>query len=166
MAVRFTCGDEAEAVDIMREAARWLGDIGRPMWDEKDLTVENLQNSGGEFWVMWDGTKSVAAMMMHFEDRFFWPGVEQGTSGFIHKLSVRREYASKGYARMMVEHARKRCTGKGLSFLMLDCDPHRSGLMRFYVSCGFELLEIKSMNTKKIGQIDLAMFEMKIGPNY
>jgi len=161
MSIRFTCGDKEEAIGVMREAARWLAGIGRPMWDEDDLSSDKLTNPADEFWVMWDDGKSIASMILCFEDKFFWPDIPPNTSGFIHKLSVRRRYASKGYAKMMVEHAKKICNNRGIKYLRLDCDPHREGLLRFYKSCGFTLVEMKTLDTEKLGVIDLAMFEME-----
>ena len=162
MAVHFTCGDRETAIAIMREAAQWLIDIGQPLWNIDDLTAEKLGNPAEEFWVLWNGTKSIAAMTLSFEDAFFWPDVPRGTSGFIHKLSIRREYASQGYAALLVEHAKKICRDKSICYLRLDCDPHRNGLMQFYYTCGFKLCETKSIYAPKLGKIDLAMFEMKI----
>ena len=162
MNIHFTYGDREEAISIMQEAAQWLISVGQPMWNKYDLTVETLKNPANEYWVMWDDMQSVSAMTLSFEDTFFWPTVLPNTSGFIHKLSVRRKYASKGYSKMMVEHAIKICQEKGISHLRLDCDPHRPKLMQFYFSCGFNLLEIKQIYTPKLGKIDLAMFEMKI----
>ena len=99
-------------------------------------------------------------MILCFEDPFFWPDLEPNTSGFIHKLSVRRAYAGKGYAKQMIEHARDVCIRSGIHSLRLDCDPHREGLMKFYHDCGFSLMERKVLHTQKWGKIDLAMFEM------
>ena len=162
MAIHFNCGDKEEAIDIMREAAEWLNNIGQPMWELNDLTSEKLDNPAENFIILWNDLKSVAAMILNFEDNFFWPSITPGTSGFIHKLSVRREYASKGYAKMMVEHAKTICKSKNIPHLRLDCDANRNGLMQFYLTCGFKLFETKSIHTKKLGKLDFALFEMNI----
>jgi len=161
--IRFTQGDRDEAVDIIREAARWLSDTGKPMWTEHELTIEHFPNPPDEFIVMWDGDQSIAAMTLGFEDRFFWPDVPPNTSGFIHKLSIRRKYAGKGLAALMVEYAKQVCEAKGIRYLRLDCDPHREGLMSFYKACGFSLVEIKVIHTPRLGRIDVAMFAMGEG---
>ncbi|MCL2513096.1 MAG: GNAT family N-acetyltransferase [Oscillospiraceae bacterium] len=165
--MNFTQGNKIEAVDIMREAAEWLIDTGRPMWGLDEITAENLKNGEDEFHVMWENginavEKSIAAMIICFEDKFIWPDIEAGTSGFIHKLAVRRDFAGKGYASKMVEYAKEYCAGIGIKSLRLDCDPHREGLMNFYYSCGFALKEIKNINTQKLGNIDVALFEYMI----
>ena len=158
--IEFTCGDKNEAVSIIREAAQWLIDIGKPMWRLDDLTFYKLNNPLNEFIVIRVNGISAAAMTLSFEDKFFWPNIKLNTSGFIHKLSVRREYAGKGYAKMLVDHAKKICLDKKIYCLRLDCDPHRKGLNEFYLNCGFTLVEIKTINTNDLGTIDLAMYEM------
>ena len=144
----------------MREAAQWLVDIGKPMWNLEDLSPVKINNPSDEFIVMWIDEESVAAMTLSFEDRFFWPHVALNTSGFIHKLSIRRKFAGKGYAEMLIGHAKKLCLAKSIYYLRLDCDPHRKGLTNFYENCGFSLVELKTISTKKLGTIDLAMYEM------
>jgi GNAT superfamily N-acetyltransferase len=158
--LHFTYGDKATAIDIMREAARWLIDSGKPMWSLDELADEAIVNPPEEFVVLWDGEESAAAMTLSYVDELFWPEIPPGTSGFIHKLSVRRKYAGKGLAALLVEHGKQICADKGLRFLRLDCDPHREGLMSFYKACGFSLVEIKVINAYGMGKIDLAMFEM------
>jgi len=160
MNIHVTCGDKEEAINIMKEAAQWLIEMGRPMWEIEELSCEKMKNSPEEFYVLWDGNESVAAMMLNFEDPFFWLHVAPNTSGFVHKLSVRRKFAGKGYAKLLIEHGKEICLRKEIHCLRLDCDPHRKGLLKFYDSCGFSLVEMKELNTKKWGTIDLAMYEM------
>jgi len=112
LSIHFTYGDKKEAVSVMREATQWLIDIGKPLWDIDDLLTENISNPNEQYYVLWDGKESIAAMILCFEDKFFWP--------------------------------------------------HRAGLLKFYETCGFTLVEIKRLNTAEFGLIDLAMYEMKL----
>ena len=162
MKTHISSGDKVEAAMIMREAAQWLMDSDRPMWDIDDFTPDNLANSPDEFYVLWGENESIAAMTLTFEDKVFWPQIPPNSSGFIHKLSVRRKYAGNGYAEMMIEHAKKVCLAKRINYLRLDCQSHREGLLKLYNSCGFTLVEMKQVNIEKLGLIDSAMFEMKL----
>ena len=130
------------------------------MWNTDEFTPERFHNPPDDFIVMWDGAESVAALILNFEDTFFWPDIPADTSGFIHKLSVRRKYAGHGMAEKMVEHAVQVCKSRGIPALRLDCDPHRPGLCAFYKRCGFKLKEIKSLHTQQLGTIDLAYYEL------
>ena len=162
MSVNITTGNKEVAIHIMREAAQWSIGIERPLWDLNDLSMDNLINPPDEFHVMRDGEESIAAMILSFEDRFFWPHIPANTSGFIHKLAVRRKFAGQGYAKQMVEQAKKVCRAKGIHYLRLDCDSHREGLLRLYGDCGFTLVEVKKLNLPKLGTIDIALHEMKL----
>lgn len=153
----FTTGDVDEAISIMQEAAKWLIDTGKPMWRLEDICRGRINNPAEEFIVLWGNGIGVAAMMLSFFDPFFWPNVEKSSSGFIHKLSIRREFAGKGYAEKLIEYAKVVCRDKGIKALRLDCDSHRDGLCKFYEKAGFKLVEIK-----RIGTFDCAMYEMEI----
>lgn len=155
----YSCGDKSIALDIMREAAQWLIDTGRPLWDLNDLSEDKMSATPEEFHVAWIGDQSAAAMTLSYEDRFFWPDIPANTSGFIHKLSVRRRFAGEGYAELLIHHAKELCTSKGIKYLRLDCDAHRAALCQFYEKCGFQLVEKRSIETRKFGKIDLALYE-------
>jgi GNAT superfamily N-acetyltransferase len=168
MDLHFTSGNKSEAIDIIREAARWLIDTGKPMWGEDELTDEHFSNPPEEFIVMWDGNQSVAAMTLSFTkniiDKHCWPEIPPDESGFLHKLSVRRKYAGKGLAARLAEHAKQLCAAKGIRYLRLDCDANREGLMALYKSCDFSLVETKTFHTPKLKEIDVAMFEFDCIP--
>lgn len=159
---RYTAGDVDESLSIMQEAAQWLIDTGRPMWHLKDLTREAIANPAEDFIVLWDGEQGVSTLTLSFADPYFWPDIPSGTSGFIHKLSVRRAYAGSGVAESIVKIAAEICKSKGIYELRLDCDPHRSGLCAFYEHIGFNRVQEKTIQTVRFGTIDLAYYLMNI----
>ena len=161
LGIRYTTGEKLEALAIMREAAQWLIDTDKPMWNLDELLPENFCNDD-EFVVMYIGNESAAALILSFEDRYFWPDVPRNRSGFIHKLAIRRKFAGCGIAKQLIFHVIEMCKSKGITELRLDCDPHRRSLCMLYESCGFKLKEIKSLNTSRLGIIDVAFYEMYI----
>jgi ribosomal protein S18 acetylase RimI-like enzyme len=146
----------------MREAAQWLIDTGRPMWGMDELTRAALKNPPEDYLVLYAGGDPAAACLLTFEDWIFWPDVPAGTSGFIHKLAVRRAFAGQGYAQTLIRHAASICADKGIRSLKLDCDPDRKGLCKFYQSAGFALKGIKTMKTRRWGEIGVALYEMEL----
>lgn len=158
----FTKGDIEESLSIMREAAQWLIDKGCPLWNLDDLTTEKMTNNDGEFIVMWDKNgRSVAALILSFEDRFFWSDIKPGSSGFIHKVSIRREYAGKGLAKNIIDYAIQECKQSGIESIRLDCDSQRKSLRDFYEKIGFSFKEIKTLHTRR-GEFSAALYEMNI----
>ena len=160
-------GKISESLLIMREAAQWLIDIGQPMWSLDELDASVLKNEPNDFIVLHesDGT-SVATCLLSFSDSFFWPDIPANSSGFIHKLAIKREYADKGYATLLVKYAAGLCRERGIYELRLDCDPHRKGLCAFYENAGFRLVEMKQLETKRLGKIDLAMYKLNISDGH
>ena len=158
----FTKGDFEESLSIMREAAQWLIDKGCPLWNLDELTHEKIKNAADEFVVMWDKNgKSIATLTLNFEDRFIWSDIKPNSSGFIHKLSIRREYAGKGLAKNIIDYAIQECKQKNITSIRLDCDSQRKSLCDFYESIGFCFKEVKILHTKR-GEFNAALYEMNI----
>lgn len=157
--VSFSIGDIDEAIDIMREAARWLIDVGKPLWRLEDLTKERLlkDNKINEFYGFNVNNESAGAMILKWQDTFFWPNAKLGESGYIHKLSVRRKYSGTGISNKMIEQAIMECKKKNIAFLRLDCDAGRGKLCGFYEKFGFT-----QVDRKMIGVFDVASYEYKI----
>ena len=157
---RVTQGEVSEALSIMGEAAQWLIRKGSPMWLPDDLIRERIQNPPEAFWVLRDGHIGVATLLLSFEDRFFWPEIPPGSSGFIHKLAVRRAYAGRGMAEVLIAHCVEVCRARNVHALRLDCDAHRQKLCDLYEKCGFTLRETRSYRTKRLGDIEVALYEL------
>jgi GNAT superfamily N-acetyltransferase len=156
----FTKSNVEESLSIMREAAQWLINKGCPLWNLDDLTSEKMKNEDDEYIVMWDKKgQSIATLLLNFEDRLFWSDIPPNTSGFIHKVSIRREYAGKGLAKHIIDYAIQECKQKGIESIRLDCDSERRNLCDFYTSIGFYLKEVKTLKTKR-GEFSVALYEM------
>jgi GNAT superfamily N-acetyltransferase len=147
-----------EAIDIMREAAQWLIQTKKPLWHLEDLNKEKLlkDNNEKEFYVGWIGKNDVSAMILKWYDPFFWPNIKENESGFIHKLSIRRNYAGMGISKMMVEFAVDECKKRGINVLRLDCAGDREKLCRIYEKMGFI-----QVGRRMIGKFDIAFYELR-----
>jgi len=158
----FTAGDADTAIDIMREAARWLADAGKPMWRLETVTREKIKNPAEEFHVLYLDGESAAAMLLSFHDPFFWPEVA-GASGFVHKLAVRRRFAGQGLGEAMLARAAALCREKGVPMLRLDTDPHRPGLCALYERAGFRRLDVRQVLVPSIQvMMDVARYEREV----
>ncbi len=151
-----TCGDITIALDIMREAASWLIDLGQPLWLLDDLTEGHIlaDITQDDVYVGWTGGKSAAAMILQWQDPVFWPDA-QDDSAFIHKLSVRRRFAGTGSACKMVGWAAEEARRRGKQFLRLDCAGDRPKLCAFYCGLGF-----RQTTRRMMGKFDVAFYEL------
>ncbi len=129
-----------EAIKVIREVTKWLIDIEKPLWKLEDITKEKLlrDSKEEEFHVMKVDNDVAGAMILKWNDPFFWPNIKQGQSGFIHKLSVRRKYSGTGISEKMIEYAAEECRRRNVDFLRLDCAGDRKELCSFYEKIGFK----------------------------
>ena len=137
MSLQFTTGDIETALDIMREAAQWQIDQKKLLWGLHTLTRERLANPPEEYHVAWMDGESAACCLLSFEDSFFWPNIPAGTSGFVHKIAVRRKFAGQGLAAQVIDYAAQCCRAKGIPVLRLDTDVQRPKLCALYEGLGF-----------------------------
>lgn len=155
----FTEGDREEALLIIQEAAQWLIDSRMPIWPLEILTADALGYSPEQYLVLYDGEgNGAAALILCEEDRLFWPELPAGTSGYIHKLAVRRRYAGQGMAKRLIEHAVSLCRAKGIPGIRLDCDARRKPLCAFYESLGFLLCRRRTMTVPGLGELEMALY--------
>ncbi len=152
-------GDIDNAIAVMNEVARWCEDTGKNMWTMDELSKEKLlQGIDREnFWVGKVGHENAAAMIVQWYDPLFWPRIERGESGFIHKLCVRRKYSGKGLSQWMITLAMEECKKKGIRYLRLDTGWNRYKLCSLYEGLGFV-----QVGKKTVGERDYALYEMKI----
>ena len=152
-------GDVQAAVAVMLEAARWLEERGMPLWTHKEIAALPERNPADAFLTLSVGGQPAAAALLLDADPLLWPQVRPGTSGFLHKLSVRRAYAGKGLAFEMLDYAAELCKKEGKTHLRLDCDASREKLKSLYQNAGFAYIGERRIWTTAHGMVAAAMFE-------
>lgn len=132
--------DLAAASSVLVEAAAWLIECGRPLWDPQDLTPARIRPG------LVDGSLHVArrrddqvvgTIALSFDDPVFWPDAAPGESAFVHRLAVRRSAAGGRVAPAMLDWARALAEETGRRWLRLDCSAAHEGLVRYYEERGF-----------------------------
>lgn len=132
--------DDAPAiVRLLQEAACWLRDSGRPLWEPADFTEEKILREISSWFVASAAFKIVGVFKLEDDDDFFWPDIPKGESLFLHKLAVSRTHAGRGLSSEMLRYAVKESRARGKSWLRLDCQANRSNLRGIYESLGFRL---------------------------
>ncbi len=156
--MKFTQGNTSLAIEIMREAAAWLIETGKPLWRLEDLTEHKILAgiTKEDVYVGWAADKAAAAMILQWSDPFFWPQAKDD-SGYIHKLVVRRRFAGTNVSRQMVEWAKQEARRRGKEYLRLDCAGDRPKLCSFHESLGFQ-----QVDRRMVGIFDEAFFEMHL----
>jgi len=125
------------------------------------INRECITNPADEFHVAWMNGEPVATCLLSFSDPIFWPDIPPGTSGFVHKLAVRRQFAGQGLAEAMLVHAARCCLARGIPTLRLDTDPNRPGLCALYERCGFICVGKRRIFVSSLGKtLDVALYEI------
>jgi len=131
-------------VSVLLEAEQWLARNGKSLWSATEIGPERvLRDVGaGLFHVARDGLHLAGVVKFELEDAYFWPEVPAGSSAFVHKLAVRREWAKMGVSTELLSHTRILAERVGRTHLRLDCMADREGLRNLYESFGFTLHSI------------------------
>lgn len=125
--------------DILREAARWLEQSGRPLWQDDELLPSRIAADvdAGLFFVAECDGDVAGTVRFQLEDMLFWPDVSQDQSAFIHRLAVRRRFAGGRVSSALLQWAALRARSLGRGFLRLDCEASRPRLRAVYEQFGF-----------------------------
>jgi len=142
--------------DILKEAAAWLRQSGKPMWRDEEITEEGITGNIGLYFLAEVDGEPAGTVRFQVEDRLFWPDVPEGESAFIHRLAVRRRFAGTGLSTGMLSWAVDRAGLLGKKYLRLDCDLMRPGLRAIYENFGFT-----HHSDRAIGPYLLARYEYK-----
>ncbi|WP_420149131.1 GNAT family N-acetyltransferase [Spirosoma sp.] len=134
------------AIDILKEVGQWLVNNDQELWNLDTLTAQNLldEHTMGNLYIMYadrnDGTESepAAVFILQWKDPLFWPDVPDNTSGFIHKLAIRRPFAGQNLFAAILDFVRQECLRRGITTLQLETDATRPKLMQFYERYGFQ----------------------------
>ncbi len=127
---------------LIREIARWLAEIGEPLWGDPEISGEELAQvaRAGELVIARNAGELCACMYLHDEDRLFWPEARMAEALYVHRLAVARRFAGLGYAHLMLDWAGREARSKGRKYLRLDCEP-RPKLLALYQSAGFVVVD-------------------------
>lgn len=131
--------DVAEVRDVLLEAARWIDAQGMTMWRDDELEASAITSDveNGMFWVAEVDGDVAGVIKFQLTDELFWPDVPHADSAFIHRLAVRRRFASNGVSVALIEWAARHAASLGRRWLRLDCEASRIKLRSFYERHGF-----------------------------
>jgi GNAT superfamily N-acetyltransferase len=134
-----TLQDAGVVSDVLKEAARWLNELGMPLWREDELESGRIAADVAEglFFIAESSRDAAGTVRFQLEDPIFWPDVPLGEAAFIHRLAVRRRYAGSGLSTALLRWAVERTRRLGRRYLRLDCEASRPRLRSIYETFGF-----------------------------
>jgi GNAT superfamily N-acetyltransferase len=153
--------EAATVAAVLNEAAQWIAAEGRPLWSAADIAPERIQrdtDAGGYFIARRSG-EVTGVVRLDLEDPYFWPEIETGSSLYVHKLAVRREWAGHGVPVLLLDFSLERARSLGRPWLRLDCVADRAPLRALYERFGFSLHSVIHK-----GDTSFARYEMPAQP--
>jgi GNAT superfamily N-acetyltransferase len=131
--------DTHQASAVLLEAAHWLQQSGTPMWRDDELLPERIASdvASGSFYVAECDGEVIGIIKFQLQDALFWPDVPADDAAFIHRLTVRRQFAGGQISTVPLRWAAERANGLGRRFLRLDCEASRPRLRAVYERFGF-----------------------------
>ncbi|MEJ8856830.1 GNAT family N-acetyltransferase [Variovorax robiniae] len=152
--------DAPAVAAVLQEAAQWLVDGGRTLWTAAHVSDERVLRDveAGLFFADRREGEIVGVNKFELEDLYFWPEIERGTSAFVHKLAVRRQWAGQGVSSGLLAFAKARAESLGLPWLRLDCRADRGSLRALYEGFGFGLHSVIHK-----GSVAFARYELRTG---
>lgn len=144
--------DTDKALLVMHEAATWRvnqgvdpGDWWKPENMNRDFMLQHSEPD--EYYVALEHGKPAASVILEDTERNQdWSFIDKDNPKkalYVHWLCVTREFAGKGYSKIMIDFAEKEAQKRGLSLLRLDTDADEEKLCRLYEGLGFHLMGIE-----------------------
>lgn len=142
---------------VLREAAQWLKDIGKPLWNVSDFTEETISSEAHLYHLIKAGPDLAGLFKLQDTDGLFWPDVDPTEALYIHKLVVRRSHAGKGLSSLAVSYAAEEARKSGRPFVRLDCESSRPSLRAHYERLGF-----KHHSDRQVGWFHCSRYEYRV----
>jgi GNAT superfamily N-acetyltransferase len=147
--------------DILKEAARWLEQMGMPLWRQGELEPERIAAdvSAGLFFLAEYSGDPAGTMKFQLDDPVFWSDARPAEAAYVHRLAVRRPYAGAGLSTALLHWAVERTSALGRRYLRLDCDASRPRLRSVYERFGF-----RYHSDRQVGPYLVSRYEYDVGP--
>jgi GNAT superfamily N-acetyltransferase len=158
--IRQATPQDVEVVsDILKEAARWLEQMGMPLWRQGELEPERIAAdvAAGLFFLAECSGDPAGTMKFQLDDPVFWSDAQQGEAAYVHRLAVRRGYAGAGLSAALLSWAVSRTRAHVRRYLRLDCDASRPRLRAVYERFGF-----RYHSDRQVGPYHVSRYEYDV----
>ena len=151
--------DTEKIAEVLREAAQWLEQSGKPMWRDDELVPSRIAADvdAGLFFIAECDGEAAGVVKFQLEDGQFWPDLPAGESAFVHRLGVRRRFAGGRISSALLSWAVERARSLGRIYLRLDCEASRPKLRAVYEKFGFV-----HHSDRQVGPYFVARYEYRI----
>ncbi|AKM78780.1 TPA: hypothetical protein DEQ95_04785 [Candidatus Beckwithbacteria bacterium] len=138
-----------KGIVVMHNAGLWMEKSGlkpNKWWKPENMNRNFIlkHTEPDEFYVALVGDKPAASMVLQETERNqSWKSVDGDKPKralYLHWLCVQRDFAGKGFPKVMVEFAKGEAKKRGFSLLRLDTNANEEKLCSLYEGLGFRLM--------------------------
>lgn len=125
---------------ILMNAVIWMKENKlHNQWNEDSIKRDSLSKDYqiNDFYIYYQNGVPAACIAITDLDLKYWSEIPKGKSLYMHKLAVKREFASKGISKELIYFAKNLSRKKGVNSLRLDCNFQKNKLRMLYESEGF-----------------------------
>lgn len=147
--------------EILLDAVNWMKKNQLcNQWNENSIKWNSLSKDYkiSDFYIKYRNEVPAACVALTDLDLKYWPEIPQGRSLYLHKLTVRREFAGKGISNELINFAKNLSLERGINSLRLDCNLQRDKLMKLYEKEGFKYVGKKNLENA----YDMALYVWQI----
>jgi ribosomal protein S18 acetylase RimI-like enzyme len=151
----------AAARDLQRER-------GRVVWPDFDDDLMKTEIAEGRQWKMLIDGRIACNWAVTFRDKQIWEDKDQDDAIYIHRLCTHPDFRGQRLVDAVIEWARPYAANKGRKYIRLDTLGNNAGLIRHYLSAGFDYLGIVRLaDTSGLPKhyqdyADCCLFEMRV----
>jgi GNAT superfamily N-acetyltransferase len=134
---RARAGDEDQAVRLVLDRVKWLGDRGSDQWTTRDQAVSVRESiKVRNTWVLCDGPRAVGSLAVSTNaDPDFWAEPDRGVPAlYITKMATALDWSGRGLGDLLLDCVVSYGRDRGISVVRWDAWRNNPDLHRYYVS--------------------------------
>lgn len=159
--IEIVCNKLEEAIAVMKEVAKWGREQGYRVWPDEWLTPDELITEDAKpenFCIGKIDGKTACAFILQNSDSEYWKDSSNAEAVYLHKLCVKREYAHRNMAKLVVEAIKEECRKNDIKYIRLDTGLDEKVVRKIYLNAGFKIVDIIDFDNGR----SMALYEMEV----
>jgi GNAT superfamily N-acetyltransferase len=155
--IRAARPDELEVVEgLLVEVSKWLASRGIDQWQyppHRDRIMKALAR--GECFLAFRGNQAVGTIQVdEHADPEFWTEEDRPEDAlYVHRMAVSRSVEGEEIGTVLLDWAARRAAAAGKPLIRLDAWKTNSGLHRYYLGQGFQLVRVVDLPHRQSGAL-------------
>ena len=115
-------------------------------WEGFDRSLIEKEIQENRQWKIIETGEVACIFVITFNDTFIWKERDKQPSIYIHRIVTHPHFRGKAYVNDIIEWGKQYCKKNNRDFIRLDTWGDNAKLIDYYSNCGFNFLEIISLD--------------------